>query len=68
MKEIKIEDIVEVPIFIIGIDTNAYCLVKSQNGKTEILLSKVIKNKKQFEKEVTNLSIYFNAKIYRENN
>ena len=44
---------------------NAYCLTRRFEGITEILLSKVIKDENDFEKEVENLAKYFNAKVLR---
>ena len=63
------EKIIE-PEYFMGIDTydkkmNAYCLTRRFNGITEILLSKVIKDENDFEKEVENLAKYFNAKVLR---
>lgn len=61
------------PIYTIGVDTHdrnslAYCLCRNVSGMTEILLVKTMRKKKQFKKEVENLSKYFNAKIYWEVN
>lgn len=59
------------PIYSIGVDTYdekslAYCLCKHLDGKTEIMLAKTMRSKKGFKEEVSNLSKYFNAKIFRE--
>jgi hypothetical protein len=59
------------PQYYIGVDNydkenNAYCLSRHWEGNIEILQSKVIKDEVEFEKEVENLSKYFNAKIIKE--
>ena len=57
--------IVSDPTFVIGIDTcdekYAYCLVRCIDKKKEVILVKTMNNKKEFEKEVDNISKYFNA-------
>lgn len=63
------ENIIE-PEYFMGADTydkemNAYCLTRRVDGVIEVLLSKVIKDENDFEKEVENLSKYFNAKVLR---
>jgi len=66
----KIKDKITEPEYFMGVDTydkkmNAYCLTRRVDGVTEILLSKVIKEENDFEKEVENLAKYFNAKVFR---
>lgn len=65
-----INDKVIEPEYFMGVDTydkemNAYCLTRRVDGATEVLLSKVIKDENDFEKEVENLAKYFNAKVLR---
>ena len=65
-----IKDNIIEPEYFMGVDTydkkmNAYCLTRCVDGITEILLSKVIKDENDFEKEVENLANYFNAKVFR---
>jgi hypothetical protein len=65
-----INDKIIEPEYFMGVDTydkemNAYCLTRRVDGVTEILLSKVIKDENDFEKEVENLAKYFNAKVLR---
>jgi hypothetical protein len=65
-----IKDNIIEPEYFMGVDTydkkmNAYCLTRRVDGITEILLSKVIKDENDFEKEVENLANYFNAKVFR---
>lgn len=61
----------DAPTYSIGVDTYdekslAYCFCKHLDGKVEILLAKTMRSKKDFKKEVSNLSKYFNAKICGE--
>lgn len=61
----------DAPTYSIGVDTYdekslAYCFCKHLDGKTEILLAKTMRSKKDFKEEVANLSKYFNAKICGE--
>jgi len=65
-----IKDKIIEPEYFMGVDTydkkmNAYCLTRRVDGIIEILLSKVIKDENDFEKEVENLAKYFNAKVLR---
>lgn len=65
-----IKDNIIEPEYFMGVDAydkkmNAYCLTRRVDGITEILLSKVIKDENDFEKEVENLAKYFNAKVLR---
>jgi len=65
-----IKDKIIEPEYFMGVDTydkkrNAYCLTRRVDGTTEVLLSKVIKDENDFEKEVENLAKYFNAKVLR---
>lgn len=58
------------PQYIIGVDTYdkdalAYCLSRKVDGVIEIILLKTMRNEKQFEEEVQNLSKYFNAEVFR---
>jgi len=62
---------VDAPTYSIGVDTYdenslAYCFCKHLDGKVEILLAKTMRSKKDFKEEVSNLSKYFNAKIFGE--
>lgn len=43
-----------------------YCLVKNTEGLIDVLLSKKLKDKSQFEKEIKSISEIFNAKIIKE--
>ena len=59
------------PNYAIGVDTYdekalAYCLGRTIDGVFEILLSKTMRDRKKFDKEVDNLAAYFNAKVYKE--
>ena len=65
-----IKDKIIEPEYFMGVDTydkemNAYCFTRRVDGVTEILISKVIKDENDFEKEVENLAKYFNAKVIR---
>lgn len=65
-----IKDKVVEPEYFMGVDTydkeiNSYCLTRRVDGVIEVLLSKEIKDENDFEKEVENLSKYFNAKVLR---
>lgn len=58
------------PSYSIGVDTCdinslAYCFCKHIDGKTEILLTKTMIHKEQFNEEVENLAKYFNAQIFK---
>ena len=61
-----------IPTYAIGVyttkDANCYTLVKKVKGEIEILLCKTIENKDEFNKEVENLTKYFNATNIREEN
>lgn len=63
---------VEKPSYVIGVDTydkrvNTYCLMRRRiDNSLEIILLKTIRNEKDFNTEVENLSKYFNADIIRE--
>jgi hypothetical protein len=48
----------------------AYCLCRriDDNADILILLAKTMRNRKEFDLEVKNLSKYFNAKIIKETN
>lgn len=61
------------PKYIIGVDTydenaNTYCLVRILDENQEVILTKTICDKKEFDKEVENLSKYFDAVIIKEVN
>lgn len=54
------------PQYIMGVDTvdkdvNVYCLGKKVGGTFEIILTKTMYNKEEFNQEVENLTKYFNA-------
>jgi hypothetical protein len=56
------------PEYTIGIDTYdsncpAYCLFRKWDDHTVVLLAKTMHNISDFEDEVNNLAIYFNASI-----
>lgn len=64
------------PEYFIGVDrgkdNSSYCLLKSQRGVSEVVLSKdfiteTVASRERFEEEVKNLSQIFNAKIVEEN-
>lgn len=61
---------VKQPDYAIGVDTYdkkalAYCFGRTIDGVFEILLSKTMRDRKEFDKEVNNLAAYFNAKVYK---
>lgn len=67
-KELLDKISVEKPYYCIGVDNYdkkalAYCLSKKVNENVEILLCKTMTNEDEFEKEVNNLSKYFNCDI-----
>lgn len=62
--------ILKTPYYVIGIDTYdnyalTYCLMRKINGVIELLISKTMRDRVEFEKEIKNLSSYFNADILR---
>lgn len=57
--------------YVMGVDTYdegspTYCLMRRLNGKTEILLSKTIRDDATFKEEVENLVKYFDAITFKE--
>jgi hypothetical protein len=57
------------PYYVIGIDTFdknnlVYCLARKINDKTEFLISKTMKDEKEFRKEIGILAKIFNAYIF----
>ena len=59
------------PEYVIGVDTYdkdvlAYCFGRKVDGVFKIMLSKTMRDEKEFKQEVENLSKYFNATIYKE--
>lgn len=46
-------------------EVNSYCLVRTFNKQTDFIMLKTIKDKKEFDEEVSNLAKYFNAKIIK---
>ena len=62
---------VKEPKFLIGTDTYdenscAYCLCRAVDDKIEVIMAKTMNNVVDFDKEVENLSKYFNATILKE--
>jgi len=60
----------EISKYVIGVDTYdhssmSYCLVKKVGEKMEVMLSKRMFDKEEFDEEVKNLAKYFNAKIVK---
>jgi len=58
------------PKYVMGIDTYdkdtlAYCLGRKVDGVFEIMLTKTMRDEKEFKQEVENLSKYFNADVFR---
>jgi len=67
-KELLDKITVEKPYYCIGIDNYdkkalAYCLSRKVNENVEIILCKTMTNEDEFEKEVNNLSKYFDCDI-----
>jgi hypothetical protein len=63
IKNTKIEDVIGIHL---EKDNNAYCLGRYMNDSFFIsILSKTIKDEKEFWEEVNNLAKYFNAKIIK---
>jgi hypothetical protein len=59
------------PYYLIGIDTYdkdmfCYCLCRKISNCTEILLSKKLKDKKEFYNEIEHIAKYFNADIIHD--
>lgn len=53
--------------YVIAVDTvdiPTYCLVRSTDENSTVLLLKQIQDVTEFETEVANLSKYFNAEVY----
>lgn len=58
------------PEYVMGIDTYdkdalAYCFGRKVDGVFEVMLSKTMRNEKEFKQEVENLAKYFNADVFR---
>ena len=58
------------PKYVIGVDTYdkdalTYCFGRILYGVFEIMLSKTMRDKKEFRQEVENLVKYFNADVFR---
>ena len=56
------------PEYVIGVDTYdkdalAYCFGRKVDGVFEIMLSKTMRDEKEFKQEVENLAKYFNANV-----
>jgi len=69
-KELFKNAVIEEADYTIGIDTFdkdalAYCLTRTINGSTEVLLSKVMHDKIKFTQECENIANYFNANIIK---
>ena len=46
-------------------DALAYCFGRKVDGVFEIMLSKTMRDEKEFKQEVENLAKYFNADVFR---
>jgi hypothetical protein len=58
------------PEYSMGVDTYdkdalAYCFGRKVDGVFEIMLSKIMRDEKEFKQEVENLAKYFNANVFR---
>ena len=58
------------PKYVMGVDTYdkdalAYCFGRKVDGVFEIMLSKTMRDEKEFKQEVENLAKYFNADVFR---
>lgn len=58
------------PEYVMGVDTYdkdalAYCFGRKVDGVFEIMLSKTMRDEKEFKQEVENLAKYFNANVFR---
>ena len=61
--------IIKQPEYVIGVDTLdkdalAYCFGRKVDGVLEIMLSKTMRDEKEFKQEVENLAKYFNADVF----
>jgi len=58
------------PEYVMGVDTYdkgalAYCFGRKVDGVFEIMLTKTMRDEKEFKQEVENLAKYFNADVFR---
>ena len=61
--------IIKQPEYVMGVDTYdkyalAYCFGRKVDGVFEIMLSKTMRDEKEFKQEVENLAKYFNADVF----
>ena len=68
-KSLLEKSIIKQPEYVMGVDTYdkdalAYCFGRKVDGVFEIMLSKTMRDEKEFKQEVENLAKYFNADVF----
>ena len=69
-KELLEKATIKQPEYVMGVDTYdkgtlAYCFGRKVDGVFEIMISKTMRDEKEFKQEVENLTKYFKADVFR---